>query len=311
MLHDIKEDTMTEAKDTDKLLRLAYFELFKDAAKSYNAGDYLKAEKQFRLAGDIAEYLSDNKIERDARINQAYALMNGGSEFEAIEQFERAIACGDTHPHTYIFLSNLYMTHDRVADAVSLLETASSAYPDNSDVEAQLINAYTMSGQLDRAMSKYEEAVKADPDNKVYQYNYGSLLLQAEQYSKAIEHLKRAVELDPTYANAQYNLGAAYVNKAVSVNDQINAIDDEVRANSLYTEAQKKAKQDELSRLTELRGELFEKAIVPLEKAKDLFEEQGHQTTDLCRVLIQSYVQTGQDDKAEAISDCASYADMK
>jgi len=291
-------------------IALAYYNEFQRGAQAFNRG------KNDPSAFDdaVLYFKTTSMIAPDSTgpyVNEAFAYMNAGKDELAIEPFEKALEHGDTQADTYTFLGNLYMAHDRADDAVSLLETAYARYPGNTDMEAQLLNAYTVAGQLDRALEKYEDAVKADPNNKVYQYNFGSLLLQTEDYDKAIEHLKKAVSLDPTYANAQYNLGAAYVNKAVEINEEISAMDDDLRANeSKYSKAEKKAKQDEMDRMTEERRGLFALAIEPLEIAKAEFESQGQENSDLCRVLFQSYVQTNQTDKAESVSECAGYSDL-
>lgn len=291
-------------------LAIAYVNEFQLGVQAFNRGrtnddEFNAAARYFETAALIAPDSAG------AYTNQAFSLMNAGRDAEAIEPFEKAIALGDHEPDTYRFLSNLYLTNDRAADAVSLLEGAAEEHPDNADIRAQLLNAYQMSGNMDRAMEKYREAVVDDPNNKVYRYNYGSLLLENEQYEAAIEQLQKAVDLDSEYANAQYNLGAAFVNQAVTINDQINKIDDDLRANRANLSAEQiKAREAEIDRLTEERRALFQQAVAPLEKAKALFEVAGEDATAICQVLFQSYVQTNQREKAESVSECAGYGDI-
>ena len=75
----------------------------------------------------------------------------------------------------YNYLSRIYLTNDRSAEAVPVLEEAVSHFPDNSELQANLLNAYTMSGEMDRAIEQYSSAVADNPDNNLYRYNYGSL----------------------------------------------------------------------------------------------------------------------------------------
>ncbi|WP_457653488.1 tetratricopeptide repeat protein [Rhodocaloribacter sp.] len=301
------DSTMAEAVKRD--LTLAYVNEFQRGVQAFNRGrdndaEFNNAALYFKVASVIAPDSTGPYV------NEAFALMNAGREADAIEPFEKALEKGDTDPDTYTFLANLYLMNDRAADAVTLLEEATSRYPGNAELEAQLLNAYTLAGMMDRALEKYREAVEKDPNNKVYQYNYGSLLLEQERYDEAIEHLKKAVALDDTYANAQYNLGAAYVNKAVDLNKRISDIDDEIRENrDNMSEEEIKAKEDEIDRLAEERRKLFEQAIPPLERAKELFEAEGQDPQDICRVLFQSYVQTNQTEKAEAVQECAGFDD--
>ena len=133
-------------------------------------------------------------------------------------------------------------------------------------------------------------------------------MLQNEQHDAAIEQLKAAVNLDAEYSDAQYNLGAAYVNWAITVNTRISAIDDTLRANrSSLSEEEIKTKEAEIDSLADERRELFGMAVPPLEKAKMLVEAEGEDVLAICKVLFQSYVQTGQTEKGEAIQECAGY----
>lgn len=179
-------------------------------------------------------------------------------------------------------------------------------YPDREDIQSQLLNAYIAAGQVDRAEETYREAVQREPDNKLYRYNYGSLLLQAEDYEGAIEQLTAATNLDSEYGIAFYNLGAAYVNQAVDVNDEIQTVDDDLRANrASLSEDEIAQKEAELDALVEERRGLFEQAIAPLERARELQDAAGEDTTATCSALFQSYVQTGQEDKAQDAAQCA------
>jgi len=194
------------------------------------------------------------------------------------------------------------------ADAVPLLEDATKHFPENEELQNMQLNAYAISGQIERAIEVYGKTVEDNPENKIYRYNYGSLLLQAERHDDAINQLKEAVRIDEAYTDAQYNLGAAYVNKAIAVNNRINEIDDDLRANKSTLSAEEiSSRESQMDKLGEERRELFGLAITPLAKAKTQGEAEGREVAEICRVLFQSYVQTGQTDKAETVSACAGY----
>ena len=61
----------------------------------------------------------------------------------------------------------------------------------------------------------------------------------------------------------------------------------------------------EIDALAEVRTELFAKAIAPLEKAKQLGEDESRDVQAICRVLYQSYAQTNQMDKVASVEECA------
>ncbi len=156
----------------------------------------------------------------------------------------------------------------------------------------------------------YKSAVDRDPDNKLFRYNYGSLLVQTEEYDAAIEQLQAAVAIDPEYGNAHYNLGAAFINQAVAVNEQVTQLDDQLRANrDSMSSDEIEAMDNQIIDLADQRSALFGSAIEPLERAKALFEAGGEDATEVCMALFQSYVQTNQMDKANAVSACAGFDD--
>ncbi len=295
------------ADEVNQRLRIAYFAEFQRGAQAFNRGKedaaaYDEAVGYFQAASA----LQPDSV--DAYINQAYALLNAGRNDEAIVPFETAIGKGASDPDTYRFLADLYVAADRGPEAVTMLEKARTSFPENTDIEAQLLNAYIRSGQEDRAVEQYQQAIARDPENKLYRYNLGSLYLNAERYDDAVEQLAQAVRIDPEYGAAHYNLGAAYVNKAVDLNQKIGELDDALRADrSTLSADQIKAREAEIDALAQQRRGFFQQAITPLERARDLMQAEGSETTQVCQALFQSYVQTGQTQKAEGVSDCAGY----
>ncbi len=290
-------------------MAIAYVNEFQRGIQAFNRGQNDTAE--FDAAATY--FGAASTIQPDsggAYVNQAYALMNAGRNADAIEPFEKAIERGDSEIDTYRFLASLYQTNGRAADAVTVLENVSQMYPNNPDVQAELLNAYQVAGMADRALQVYEDAVESDPENKLYRYNFGSLLVAAERYDEAIVQLEKAVEIDPEYGNAQYNLGAAYINKAVDVNNRINELDDNLRSNRDSMSASDiAAAEAEIDRLADERRSLFGAAVGPLERARVLFESEGESSTAVCQALYQSYVQTNQLDMAQGIASCAGYED--
>jgi tetratricopeptide (TPR) repeat protein len=286
-------------------MAIAYVREFERAIQAFNRGDDDSAQYSV-AAGYFANASVIQPDSSGAVINEAYAYMNAGSEAQAMGPFERALELGDTDVETYRFLSRIYMNVDRADDAVALLETASGQHPDNVEIQAELLNAYQVAGQVDRALETYAQAVVDHPDNKLFRYNYGSLLVTVERYDEAITELQAAVDLDEGYGNAQYNLGAAFINKAVAVNEQISDLDDALRAErSDLSQEQITEREAHIDELAENRRDLFSSAIGPLEAAKIIFQDAGEDATGVCMALFQSYVQNNLLEEAEAVSECA------
>ena len=298
-------ETQPEYPEVDNFLTQAYIDEFKLGIQAFNRG----REDENAYAEAVQYFQNTTAIRPDSvdpYLNQAYAMLQTGSQADAIVPFEKAIALGDSDVETMTYLANLYQMEDRGTDAVTLLEKATGMYPENEEVRSQLLNSYITTGQMDVAMSKYSDAVNSEPDNKLYRYNFGTLLLEAEKYEDAIEQFAAATELDPEYGVAFYNLGVAYVNQAVAVNDDITQMDDDLRANrSDLSTAQIEEAEKNLDMKIEERKGLFQSSISPLESARTLMEANGEDLSGICQALFQAYAQVGEQDKAEEAATCA------
>lgn len=286
-------------------LREAYVGEFQMGIQAFNRG----REDEAAYDEAVKFFKSTSMIQPDSSgpyVNQAYALINAGRQDDAVMPFEKAIELGEDEADTYLLLSNIYQSQQELSKAIGLLEKAREMFPEREDLQSQLLNAYISDGQMDRAMQDYSAAVDREPDNKLYRYNYGTLLLEAERYDDSAEQFAAAIEIDPEYGVAHYNLGASYVNKAVEINEEITAIDDNLRANrSDMSSSQIEEAEGKLDSMSEERKGFFAKAIAPLEAARRLFEGNGEDASAVCTALFQSYVQTGDDAKAEDAASCA------
>lgn len=244
-----------------------------------------------------------------ASLNQAYALVNANRTEDAVGPLETVVANieqpDSADAQTYLLLAQIYQQQDRASDAIDLLEDVRDDYPNNSDLQAQLLNAYAQSGDTGRAMEFYAEAVQSEPNNKTYRYNYGSMLLNEERYEEAIDQLAAAVELDPQYGNAQYNLGAAYVNRASTVADEIQVIDSTLSEQGDQMSDQEVQQQEQrIQQLNEEVNGLFREAIPPLVRARQLSDDPSREQS-ICEILFRAYVRTGQDQQAQEAAECA------
>ena len=299
------DPAMQEAVEQAKLR--AYINEYKQGGQAFNRGQNDKSAYE-----DAAVYFENaSQIQPDsaaAYTNQAYALLNTGAAEEAIEPLQTAVDMGGDSADNYLYLTQLYNQADRTEETVPLLEEAREKYPDNRDIQSQLLNAYINTGQTEQAMQNYEQAVQREPKNATYRYNYGTLLLNAGQHEQAIEQFSRATEIDPDYTDAQYNLGATHVNWAVDLTDQIQKLDDKLRSQEAeLSESEIQELESQIQSLDQERTQHFEAAIPALEKARQLSQAQGEDAQRICEALFSAYVQTGQEEKAQSISECAGY----
>lgn len=287
----------------------AYVTEYQRGGQAFNRGQedasaYTEAASYFANAGRIQP---DSAA---AFTNQAYALLNAGENEQAIEPLRQSIEMGGDTADNYYYLGQLLMSADRTEEVIPLLQEAQEKYPDNRDIQNMLMNAYITTGQTEQALENYEAAVQQEPENATYRYNYGTLLLNEGRHADAVEQFQRAVEIDPDYSDAYYNLGAAHVNQAVEVTNEIQELDDQLRSEQAnLSEAEIQDLENEIQSLDQERRDLFQEAIEPLETAKQMAEQQGNDPQRICEALFSAYVQTGQEEQAQAVSECAGYND--
>lgn len=282
-----------------------YAQMFSKGVQAFNAGQtdasrYTVAADYFAAASLVAPDSAD------AYINRAYAYINAKREADAIPALQVAVDRGVPVPEVYLNLANLHTQGSRHAEAITVLERAEQVFPGNNDITRQLLSAYVTGGQAARAMERYNAQVTAEPRNALYRFNYGTLLLQANAYDQAIEQLRFATDLDPQNANAFYNLGAAHINKAVKVNDEIQAAEDALRAErASLTATQRTEREAAINALVQQRTQLFRDAVAPLRQGLELMRVTQADSTEICRALFQSLAQSGQMEDAQQYRSCA------
>ena len=285
----------------------AYINEFKRGAQAFNRGKknseaYAEAVQYFQNAGQIQP---DSAA---AYTNTAYAMLNAGNNKEAIEPLREAIDRGDGTAQNYNLLAQLYATTNQPDQQLTVLEEASEKFPNNQDIQSQLMNAYVNAGQTEEALNRYSAAVEENPEDATLRYNYGTLLLNADRFEEAIQQFERALEIDPSYTDAQYNLGAARVNWAADISDQITELDDQMQSQeSELSEAEIQDLESQIQDLDQRRKQLFGEAIPALQEARQAAEAGSGQMTNICKALFTAYVQTGQEQEAQSVAECAGF----
>jgi tetratricopeptide (TPR) repeat protein len=282
-------------------------QFFRSAQQNQDQATYRNAASYFQAARTI---FPDSA---SAYLNEAYAMINAGDQEGAITPMEGYVERSDSvAADQYTLLGQLYITNDRAEDAIPVLEDGADQYPDNSDIQSLLLNAYNSAGQTEQAIAAYQQQVENNPNNALYLYNLGSLLLNENRYDEAMTYLERAVEAEPSNANAQYNYGAAHVNKAVAINDSIATMEDSLRANENdLSESELQELESTIQELADERQQLFQDAIPPLERARELAGSDSQNRRGICRALFSAYVQTEQQQQAEQVQDCAGFSDQQ
>lgn len=96
---------------------------------------------------------------------------------------------------------------DQMAAAITNLEAAVTAKPDDYQSWVQLGHLYYDTGQAEKAITAYTTSLKYHPGDANLLTDLGVMYRQAKQPDKAIEMFKKAQALDATHQASRFNEG--------------------------------------------------------------------------------------------------------
>ena len=135
--------------------------------------------------------------------------------------------------------------------ALELAEVVNEAVPSNIDILILLVNIYLQKGDAIGSEKYLNEALAIDPMNKQLYYVLGTANMDLKENEKAEIALNKALEIDPNYADAQYQLGAHLVTWAGDLKLQADQMP--------FGDAN-------YNKVKQQSGEVYERALIPLEK---------------------------------------------
>lgn len=162
-------------KDTKKA-----YELFLQAEKLKDKGDYQKAEK-----------LLDDSIKLDSSNNEAW--------------LSKALLC---------FVAKKYKDSvEACRESIKLVDTNPRAW-------GVLAGALGDSGNIDEAEKALLKAIELDPDDKRWVFALGGLYVNERKWTNAQERLERVVEIDPEFLPAYHFLFQVYTAQVSLATDE-------------------------------------------------------------------------------------------
>ncbi|PKL74154.1 MAG: hypothetical protein CVV27_21955 [Candidatus Melainabacteria bacterium HGW-Melainabacteria-1] len=102
-------------------------------------------------------------------------------------------------------------TVTRTGLAVTEMESASKANPDDADSHLNLGYAYQQDGQFDQAIAEYDKVLSLDPENLAALYNKGAVQLEIGQAKSAEKTFWEVLKIAPDHALAAKSLGDLYI----------------------------------------------------------------------------------------------------
>lgn len=166
--------------------------------------------KELAQAGPEPEWRSeDGKAE--AQLVMVDTLLDNGSPEAALQLVQQLRKDGVEGHEVEVAHGRALRDLGLLEDARLLLVEASTRYPRQAEVHAQLGVLYLDLRDLDAAIASLERASRLAPESADIQNNLGFALLTAGRTAEAVDALREALRLDGTRPRTRNNLGYALV----------------------------------------------------------------------------------------------------
>ncbi len=241
-----------EKEDMNRKLYSVALYSFNNGIGAYNAQNYDKAYANFSNVVEIhdleagkrftgKEWINFDTVSRQARLYQGYSAYYGNKYDEALpvlEQLKNDPVVSS--PNVYLMIADIYDSKKDEGKLLSTLAEGRKAYPNEKVLLNRELNVYISTKRTEELVNKLQEAIKQNPtdanllftlgiayDNMANPKNGDNDLPKpanyGELFSKAEETYLNTLKMEDK-ADYNYNLGALYFNRAVMLNDQMNAI---------------------------------------------------------------------------------------
>lgn len=233
------------------LAKILYMSGYEAATKEF----YAEAGEAFELAHQV--YGDIGRPDTASLTNAFISYTNAASSKEeyrpkAIELGNKIVSMKIKDAPLYNSLSKLHIANGDTTQALQVIKSARSEFPNEPSFITSEFNIYIEMGKNDlalKALNDALEAYKEDPEmmRDLY-FNYGYILDQEKKIEGAREYYIKSYEIDNNFTSALNNLAGTYLEEANPIiNDMNNLPVNEVtkykemkaKAQVLYKEAAK------------------------------------------------------------------------
>lgn len=227
--------------------RLSYWgQAFNHGANTFKKAQLTKSDALYKEAaetfGAAVMLEPDSSAKYNAYVYQAFALMGMGDTEAAREPLAKQIEENPT-AEAYSALGQLMVMDANAAkkagdtegatakydEALTLLNRAIADFPENPDLNNELLNTYIAADRVKEAVEKFKTYADSNPKDAGAQYAAGTALLQINEYEDAATYLERALNIDPENASALYNVAVAYLRWGANVRSADDSTDPDAK----------------------------------------------------------------------------------
>jgi tetratricopeptide (TPR) repeat protein len=189
-------------------------DVFNAGVDRYQKGEFEGAYNDFFAMKEINQTLKANNIdlvvdtERTVS-NAASAAEQAGMTTEAIAAYEDLLTINN-EANNFRFLAALLKKTGFKEKAMSVLDNAALAHPENADIIIDQLNYYIEDGKLADAIDKLDRAIELQPENDMLYFVKGNAYDKNGDNEMAIVEYENAIRINPENDKALYNAGAMY-----------------------------------------------------------------------------------------------------
>ena len=179
--------------------------------KARLARAYADAERFDDAVRILETARSDHPADLTLVLIEAELYSSRGSPERSEMLLLNAVENNQGEPRGFVALANFYSQQDRVAEAVTVLESAEQRFPEDNSILFQLGAVFEQGDRFADAEQTFRRVLTRDPDHAPTLNYLGYMLAdRGEQLEESVALIERAVENDPHNGSYLDSLGWAY-----------------------------------------------------------------------------------------------------
>ena len=221
---DVKKSKKEDIAEQLSKLRDMYIN---EAMGAYTRGDIKTANSYFEASLKVLDNPVVEKIDSMIVYYTAVTFNMLGDKENAAKYFEK---CKEINYHqegdVFSSLAEIYKAQGDLDKAKATLNEGFAAYPTSQGILVSLINIYLESNDdPNKVLELIRTAQANEPNNASLHYAEGNVYKNLKDLDNAIKCYYKSFEIDPTYVFGIYTVGSTYYDRAIEIQEEINALD--------------------------------------------------------------------------------------
>jgi tetratricopeptide (TPR) repeat protein len=241
-----KKDAIAGIKEVENNITIFGYDAYerKDYKSSYEAfAATLESIEVLKAAGETSMYAKPKDMQNQLFLTGLTAQLAGNNDV-AMPIYEKLVATGDSiDASVYQGLYQMKLAKGQEKEALEVLTAGRKAYPDDTALLFDEINAYLKQGKMDELITNLKKAIEKESGNVDLYVTLGNVYDNLYQKASTEKNTAKATEYealarktyeealtkDPKNANAVYSIGAIAFNKAALLTQEMNTLSTDVK----------------------------------------------------------------------------------